>query len=558
MSSGGARGKTVRCAIYTRKSTEEGLEQAFNSLDAQREACAAYVLSQKHEGWTALPHLYDDGGVSGATMDRPALRRLLADVEAGAVDVVVVYKVDRLTRSLADFARIVAIFDAAGVSFVSVTQAFNTTNSMGRLTLNVLLSFAQFEREVTAERIRDKIAASKRKGMWMGGVVPIGYRVDARSLTPASEEVPLVRRVFERYLALGSVTKLKDELDRSGIRTPERRGRDGGSAGGHRFSRGKLYAMLRNPIFVGRIRHGDLVHPGQHPGIVEEPLWQAVQDRLAANRRERASGPHAEVTSPLAGRLFDPDGAKMRPSHANKKGRRYRYYVSAGLVEGCVAQGARGWRIPAGEIEAAVARALAARLRSPAFIGDALRAVAAIAAMADRLESQDPAIVPKALRQLVTRVDVTPTELRAEASFADVEDSDGVGTAIDALSTLGPISAVAPLRLQRRGAELRIVLGGAAAPARRPDPLLLRTVIEARRRMAAYLDREQGMSVSDIAKCEGVDVGDVSRSLQLAFLAPDLVERCLDGTQPVALTAERLKRIGELPLLWEEQRALLA
>ena len=349
------------CAIYTRKSTDEGLEQAFNSLDAQREACAAYILSQKHEGWTTLPRGYDDGGFSGGSMDRPGLRQLLADVAAGGIDVVVVYKVDRLTRALADFARIVAIFDAAGVSFVSVTQAFNTTSSMGRLTLNVLLSFAQFEREVTAERVRDKIAASKAKGMWMGGVVPIGYRPEARSLQPVPEEAALVQRIFARYLALGSVHRLKAELDAAGLRTPERRHRDGSRSGGAAFSRGKLYALLANPLFIGRIRHHHEVHPGQHPAIVDEALWQAVQDRLAANRQTRSGRGAAERPSPLAGRLFDPDGRKMRPSHARRKGRRYRYYLSTDLVVGSVATGASGWRIPAGEIEAAVSSAVAAR-----------------------------------------------------------------------------------------------------------------------------------------------------------------------------------------------------
>jgi hypothetical protein len=481
----------------------------------------------------------------------------------------VVYKVDRLTRALADFARIVAIFDAAGVSFVSVTQAFNTTTSMGRLTLNVLLSFAQFEREVTAERIRDKIAASKRKGMWMGGPVPIGYRAKARSLHPVPEEAALVQRIFEHYLALGSVQKLKAELDSAGIRTPERRHRDGRSTGGHPFSRGKLYVMLQNPIFIGRIRHRKLVHPGQHPAILDETLWQAVQDQLAAHRRKWPVQREVRAPSPLAGRLFAPDGRKMRPSHANKKGRRYRYYVSADLVEGSVAAGASGWRIPAGEIEAAVASAVAARLRQPEFLAEVLRSseagaeasariVAAISAVADRLAEPGSALGRGTLRLLITRVDLSQTELRAEVDFAQLHETTTGQAADHALSALPSVTVVAPLRSERRGPELRLVLGGAAAPAPRPDPLLLRTLIEARSRVADYLDPELGLTVSDIADREGVHVGDVSRSLQLAFLAPDLAEGILDGTQPLALTAERLKRIGELPLLWEEQRALLA
>ena len=423
-----------RCAIYTRKSTDEGLEQAFNSLDAQREACEAYILSQKHEGWTTLPRGYDDGGFSGGSMDRPGLRQLLADVAAGGIDVVVVYKVDRLTRALADFARIVAIFDAAGVSFVSVTQAFNTTTSMGRLTLNVLLSFAQFEREVTAERVRDKIAASKAKGMWMGGVVPIGYRAEARSLQPVPEEAALVQRIFARYLALGSVHRLKAELDGAGLRTPERRHRDGSCSGGAAFSRGKLYALLANPLFIGRIRHHQEVHPGQHPAIVDEALWQAVQDRLAANRQSRSRRGAAERPSPLAGRLFDPDGRKMRPSHARRKGRRYRYYLSTDLVVGSVATGASGWRIPAGEIEAAVSSAVAARLREPGFLSEVLqlsqsapeaapRLIGRISELADRLGAPASAVGLEALRLLIVRVELSRSELRATASFERLKET---------------------------------------------------------------------------------------------------------------------------------------
>ena len=448
-----------RCAIYTRKSTEEGLEQAFNSLDAQREACAAYILSQKHEGWTTLPRGYDDGGFSGGSMDRPGLRQLLADVAAGGIDVVVVYKVDRLTRALADFARIVAIFDAAGVSFVSVTQAFNTTSSMGRLTLNVLLSFAQFEREVTAERVRDKIAASKAKGMWMGGVVPIGYRAEARSLRPVPEEAALVQRIFARYLALGSVHRLKAELDAAGLRTPERRHRDGSCSGGAAFSRGKLYALLANPLFIGRIRHHQEVHPGQHPAIVDEALWQAVQDRLAANRQSRSRRGAAERPSPLAGRLFDPDGRKMRPSHARRKGRRYRYYLSTDLVVGSVATGASGWRIPAGEIEAAVGSAVAARLREPGFLSEVLQFSQSAPEAAPRLIGRHLGVGGPARRTGVGR----------RPGGAPAADCPG---------------RALPVRAARDG-ELRAAEGGAGRGGRRPCPLRLPAVPGGRAAAAA-------------------------------------------------------------------------
>ena len=317
----------VRCAIYTRKSSEEGLEQAFNSLDAQREACEAYVLSQKHEGWAALPQMYDDGGVSGGTMERPALQRLLADIAAGKIDTVVVYKVDRLTRSLSDFARIVDVFEAHGVSFVSVTQAFNTTSSMGRLTLNMLLSFAQFEREVTGERIRDKIAASKQKGMWMGGLPPLGYDVADRKLVINQKEAETVCHIFRRSVDLGSVSTLQEELDAVSIVSKRRVDRFGRECGGKSLARGALYLMLQNRIYRGEIVHKQASYPGEHQPIIDQALWETVQGQLAENRVECRTGARAAEPSLLAGLVHDDAGERMTPTHANKKGTRYRYYV---------------------------------------------------------------------------------------------------------------------------------------------------------------------------------------------------------------------------------------
>lgn len=291
----------LRCAVYTRKSSEEGLEQEFNSLDAQREACEAYVASQRHEGWMLSPAFYDDGGFSGGSMERPALKRLLADIAAGEIDVVVVYKVDRLTRALSDFARIVELFDKHRVSFVSVTQAFNTTTSMGRLTLNVLLSFAQFEREVTGERIRDKIAASKKKGMWMGGQPPLGYDVRDRKLVVNEAEAATVRNIFRRYVELGSVRELKAELDASGVISKCRTAADGSPYGGKAFSRGALYLMLSNRIYRGDIVHKTEVYPGEHAAIVDEALFAEAQSILADNRVERTTGSTAAEPSLLAG-----------------------------------------------------------------------------------------------------------------------------------------------------------------------------------------------------------------------------------------------------------------
>jgi site-specific DNA recombinase len=334
-----------------RKSSDEGLEQAFNSLDAQREACTAFVLSQKHEGWSVLSTLYDDGGYSGGTLDRPALQRLLTDIADAKVDVVIVYKIDRLTRSLFDFAKIVEAFDARGVSFVSITQQFNTTTSMGRLTLNVLLSFAQFEREVTGERIRDKIAASKKKGMWMGGLPPLGYDVRDRKLVANKEEAQTVLDIYRRYVELRSVRALKAELDAAGIRSKRRTFADGTVYGDHKLSRGALYLMLQNHIYRGEITHKDNAYPGEHEPIVDKALWDRVQAVLAENRVNRAQGADGKYTSLLAGLTFDESGERLTPTHAIKKGTRYRYYVSRSLITGTAKDDSQGRRIPAGNLE---------------------------------------------------------------------------------------------------------------------------------------------------------------------------------------------------------------
>src|SRR5256714_5557134 len=320
------RTKIFRCAIYTRKSSEEGLEQDFNSLHAQRESCDAYIKSQRREGWSPLPALYDDGGYSGRSTDRPALKRLLADIQSHLIDVVVVYKVDRLTRSLADFAEIVDIFDAAGVSFVSVTQQFNTTTSMGRLTLNVLLSFAQFEREVTGERIRDKIAASKQKGMWMGGWVPIGYDRKERTLTINETEALTVRTIFDLFLKLKNVQRVQTELVRQRLTTKRYPTTSGKVLGGLSFSRGHLYRILSNPLYIGEIVHKDLNHAGQHPAIVDQDTWDAVQALLNENRNDNRTKTNAKSQSLLAGLIYDQYGHRLVPAPTHQSSQRYRHY----------------------------------------------------------------------------------------------------------------------------------------------------------------------------------------------------------------------------------------
>ncbi len=351
--------KKIRCAIYTRKSSEDGLEQEFNSLDAQREACAAFIASQKHEGWLLLPDQYDDGGLSGGSLERPALKRLLDDIEANRVDQIVVYKIDRLTRSLADFAKIVDILDAAEASFVSVTQSFNTATSMGRLTLNMLLSFAQFEREVTAERIRDKIAASKKKGLWMGGNVPLGYDPDGRTLRVNEKEAETIRALFRLYETHGLIYRVKHAADDAGLVTKQRVTPDGTRSGGRPFTRGHIHQILTNPIYAGRIRHKGQVHDGQHEAIIAPKRWEAVQamlqDGAARKRKNGAAANRKTRASLLTGKLFDETGDRLTPSHSkSKNATRLRYYISHRLIARSGEANTDGWRLPAKELESTI------------------------------------------------------------------------------------------------------------------------------------------------------------------------------------------------------------
>ncbi len=351
--------KKIRCAVYTCKSSEEGLDQAFNSLHAQREACVSYIASQKHEGWVLVPDHYDDGGVSGGTLERPGLQRLLCDVDEGRVDQIAVYKIDRLTRSLADFAKLVDRLDAVKASFVSVTQSFNTATSMGRLTLNVLLSFAQFEREVTAERIRDKITASKKKGLWMGGPVPLGYAPDGRTLSIVEDDARIVRALYELYLPHGSLVTVTEQAARMGLWS-----RGGGKrsvtapAQQAVFSRSQIHYILSNPVYAGRIRHHDRIYDGQHPAIIDPKVWDDVQKRLAAAAVKGRGAANSARISPLAGKLTDETGDRLTPSHANKRGVRYRYYVSNRLLVGQTGKrdaAIGGWRLPAHPLECQLA-----------------------------------------------------------------------------------------------------------------------------------------------------------------------------------------------------------
>jgi len=563
------RRTVTRCAIYTRKSSEEGLEQDFNSLDAQREACAAFIKSQKHEGWTLVAASYDDGGFSGGTLERPALKRLLNDIGAGKVDVIVVYKVDRLTRSLADFAKIVEVLDAEEASFVSVTQQFNTTTSMGRLTLNVLLSFAQFERDVTGERIRDKIAASKKKGLWMGGLPPLGYDARDRQLVVNEREAEVVRHIFRRYAAVGSVRVLKQELDTGGVVSKLRASPTGRQWGGQPLARGALYRMLQNRIYVGDTVHKDQSYPGEHSAIIDSSLWDDVQRRLRNNRTENADGTRAADPSLLAGLLHDERGERMTPSHAVKRGTRYRYYVSRSLVTGSRSMSPQGCRIPAGEIESVVARRLCAFLSERSAVFEAIRSLVhdasrqgqlmdAATDLARRWADLAPSEQRAGLRALISRIDIRADHIDIELALERLPEvlhpaplepptgaSDGPGNRL----TLS-----VPARLARAGLGTKLIVDGEQSA--EPDPTLIKLVLKAET-LRTMLMTGGVASIEEIAKRQGVTSSYVTRLLRLAFLAPDITAAILHGRHSPELTGATLLRHSRLAFDWGRQRVML-
>ncbi len=543
--------KKIRCAIYTRKSSEDGLEQEFNSLHAQREACAAYIASQKHEGWVVLSDQYDDGGLSGGSLERPALQHLLDDVRSGRVDQIVVYKIDRLTRSLADFAKIVDVLDLAGASFVSVTQSFNTATSMGRLTLNMLLSFAQFEREVTAERIRDKIAASKRKGLWMGGKVPLGYDPDGRTLKVNDSEAETVRTLYNVYKQHGTIRAVKIAADRLGLCSRKRQAPDGSISGGGAFDRGHIHHILTNPIYVGRIRHRGKVYDGQHPAIIDPAIWEEVQQQLqqgAARTRGRAS---ARRTSLLCGKLFDETGDRLTPSHSKTRtGTRLRYYISHRLVAKTGEKHPGAWRLPAEELEQRVAELLRGQLFVLGFAASLLQDASAetiaraTAALAGMLADTDR----RGLLALVGRIDIAPGILQLTLDATGIAEL--LVCDLHALE-MERLVSTHPFRLRKRGVETRIILADAPTG---QDETLIRNIARAH---AWFARIKTGETFAEIADAEGTSKRRVQQMIELAFLAPDIVRDVLGGKQPVGFTSEWFLR-HDLPSDWQDQRDLLA
>ena len=508
-----------RCAVYTRVSTDSGLEQDFNSLDNQREACDAYIRSQAQEGWRPIRDRFDDGGFSGGSIERPALQKLLEEIRARRIDVVVVYKIDRLTRSLSDFAKLVELFDAHEVSIISVTQAFNTTTSMGRLTLNMLLSFAQFEREITGERIRDKVAASKRKGIWMGGAVPLGYRVENRALHIVEAEADIVRMLFQRYLELGSVVRLKAALVAEAIVSPIRVSQSGKTSGGRPMSRGCLYGILSNPIYLGRLRHKGLIHERLHSAIIDLGIWEAAHERLCAQTITRRD-PEPDLHSFLIGKLYDDKGNWMAASFACKGAKRYRYYISRPTLIGEAQRSGSIARVAAAEVEREVTRAVERHF----------------AAQPSKAEVQNA----------IERVTIGATGIEILLTESSVAEGES--------RTLMSPWAPTPSRRRR---EIIQVAGTSSEPSRAMRAKARSYFTEAMRDARRWLDEllsDPHQTIDEIATREHRSTRLLRMTLSLAFLSPDLVKAAIEGRLPRGLN---VRRVVELPMLWSDQwRAL--
>ena len=567
----GAR-RAVRCAAYTRKSSEQGLEQDFNSLEAQREAAEAYILSQRHEGWRLVRTRYDDGGFSGGTLERPALRQLLDDIRQRRIDVVVVYKVDRLTRSLGDFAKLVETFDTHGVSFVSVTQQFNTTTSMGRLTLNVLLSFAQFEREVTGERIRDKFAASRAKGMWMGGHPPLGYDLRDRKLIVNQTEAKLVRHIFKRFCALGTVAKLKAELNRKGHRTKARVSNAGRRFGGTSFTRGALYHILHNRAYLGEVDHKGKVYPGEHAAIVAQELWDRAQAQIAQNLKGSRNGRRAASPSLLKGFLFDDAGNRMSPSHAVKRGKRYRYYVSQAILQHRKHDAGSVIRVPAHEIEQIVTSHVDRLVADPKRLieslemrpGDETLRQAIMRACRRYAYERNgaPSATPASLvRAAISRVSLgesgieiviaKPALLRTLLEAA----SQGQRMKTSDLETdAGPDEIVLhiPVSLGRTASKSTLIVPAAESglEEREPNATLVKAIARGHV-WAQKLVTGEVRSLRALGELVGLPERYVSRIVRLGFLAPELAQAIIDGRQSKQLA---LRSLWNPPLDWTSRR----
>jgi site-specific DNA recombinase len=558
-----AKNPVVRCAIYTRKSSDEGLEQTYNSLAAQRDACEAFILSQKQEGWVKSNCPYDDGGYSGGNLDRPGLQRLLKDMENGDIDTIVVYKIDRLTRSLRDFAKLAEFLEKQNGSFVAVTQQFNTATSMGRLTLNVLLTFAQFEREVAADRIRDKHTASRRLGIWMGGNPALGYDVHEKKLVINHEEAETVRHIYQRFVHLRSMARLRTELSLSGIVSKQRIMKDGSVYGGVHFTWHPLHKILTNPLYRGMTRHKKELYPGQHPAIIGETLFAEVQVLVAELAASGRSHRLAAYPSLLKGILFDMAGERLYPTYTPKKEKNYRYYVSSSLVKRkCQTERRNRIRVSAPALEQCVVVNLAEHLRSKDWVksnisnlrglSDAFLKAKELAADVERQPTRNTGLI----HAMLNRVEMDKSNLRLSIRRRWFLDR----LAIRLPKSTPPVSESAIVitidRHQLRcGREMKAVV---ERPGSEPEPdhRMIREILRAIRWFDAQSARAH-LTIMDLAEAEGFCPALISNRIRLAFLAPDIVEAILAGSQPKSLTISRLRRACPLPLSWAEQRQML-
>lgn len=569
----------TRCAIYTRKSTDEGLDQEFNSLDAQYEACAAYIASQKHEGWKlvnkrpsgranelsakACQNMYADGGISGGTMERDGLRALLADIDAGHIDMIVVYKIDRLTRSLSDFSKIVDRLDARGASFVSVTQSFNTATSMGRLTLNMLLSFAQFEREVTAERIRDKIAASKAKGLWMGGTVPLGYdpnpNKNIRGLIVNSIEAKSVKRIFELYDKLGNLAKTKDACATEGIRSKYRPQYQSRLQGGSLMTNGQIHHILTNPLYIGKIRHKDKTYDGQHEAIIEEVLWYRVQAKLqsASARKRGQSKDQHQQTAPLSGKLFDETGDHLTPTHTKKRVARrandgerqssqnqdriIRYYISNRLIK---TKDPTGWRLPAKTIETSITETIRNALGEYEPVLSDTHSITDYQSVKGKMNDLANA-KPDLILDLVTRIDLERHQLTIALDIEKIANQTALEP--ETFRALSPITK--PLAIRKRGVEQKLLIGE-VKPER--DVTLIQNIARA----SAWIEQiKSGTSISELASIEKKSISYITNRIKLAFLSPKIKTMILEQNQKPHWSTQYFLT-QNIPINWRDQDSL--
>ena len=529
--------KKVRCAIYTRKSSEEGLEQDFNSLDAQREACEAYIKSQMHEGWILIDKQYNDGGFSGGTMERPAFKELLRDIENDKIDIVVVYKVDRLTRSLMDFSKIIDVFDRHETSFVSITQQFNTTTSMGRLTLNILLSFAQFEREVTGERIRDKIAASKKKGMWMGGKVPLGYKKEDKKLIIYEEESQKVRMIFNKYLELKSVPKLMQYLKENEIKTKTDK----------YFSKGQLYHLLVNKVYIGKITHKDKVYEGEHEAIISEVIFEEVQKLLYENKVDKTCGTKCSSNSLLAGLIFDDKNNLMTPSHSNSHKRRYRYYVSTALKNYNDSEVGTISKIPAGEVEKFVVET------TKEFLQDKEQTQRLVKDF--KVSKQNKLIYtaqnikdysePKLIRAIIHKIVISKNSIEITInanSLINVLNALANNQKIivpDRKEKFNPITITKKIKITQPSRNDNIlILNAKEYNTPEPNPYLVNAIVKS---FYYHKQIQSGKTIEDLQTEEGLkDSKYIRNILNLKYISPVLTEQILTGTQPKDLSLQTL------------------